>query len=158
MPTVSNFNPDLFLSAGQAPTANVTRITPVPPGEYRAVIEALKAEQFTGSKEENKDKVYTKMTAILSIQDEALKANLKREKIVVRHDVLLEMLPDGSGIDMGKDKNAALGRLRAACGMNQDGQPWSFGQMIGRPVVVQVTHREYNGETYAEASRVAAPQ
>lgn len=148
-----SFDPQLFLQQGQKAVANATFVPQCPPGDYPMVIDSLKAEQFSGVKDPSK--TYTKIKFGFDVQDEGVKAQLKRDKVLVYHDFLLEMTEDGSGIDMGEGKNVNLGRIRAACGLNQPGVEWNFGMFVGRPVLGHVEHEIYNGEAYAKCTKVS---
>lgn len=148
-----SFDPTLFLQQGQKGVANSTFVPQCPPGDYSGVIDSLKAEQFPGVKDPSK--TYTKVKFGIAVQDPGVQALLKRDKIVVFHDFLLEMTEDGSGIDMGEGKNVGLGRIREATGLNTPGQEWNFGMFVGRPLKVHIEHEVYNGEAYAKATKVA---
>ena len=149
---MQNFDPALFLQQGQKAVANATFVPQCPPGDYQMVIDSLKAEQFPGVKDPSK--TYTKVKFGLAVNDPGVQALLKRDKVVVFHDFLLEMTEDGSGIDMGEGKNVGLGRMRAAAGLNQPGIEWNFGMFVGRPVLGHVEHEMYNGESYAKCTKV----
>ena len=50
----------------------------------------------------------------------------------------------GNGLDMGKGKNVALGRLREATDLNVPGQPFAMAMFPGRLAKIKVTQRPGN--------------
>lgn len=73
----------------------------------------------------------------------------------VRQTVWLDLTEAGS-LDLGRGKNVGLGKLRAAVGQNNAGQPWQAGMLIGQTAKIKITHRMYLGEAQAQVAAVAA--
>lgn len=144
------FNPDQFLDM-QVTEANDTKLTPVPVGEYVAVIEDVKCRQWQSKQDPSKSGLTLDIT--WSIDDPAVKELLGRDKVTVRQGVMLDLTESG-GLDMGKGRNVGLGRLREAVGLNTPGQPFSFSMLVGRVAKVSVSHRIDGDNIYAEVKGV----
>jgi len=150
------FDADKFLNQTvNAPMSTST--VPVPEGEYKAIIDdGDKAISFReGGTDRNGNDLSPQCVVLFSILDDALKAKLNRDKVLVPHNIWLDV--KGDDLDLSEGKNVGLGRLRKAIDMN-DG-PWSPNMMKGKgPVVIKVTQRsDKNDPTikYAEVARVA---
>lgn len=128
------FNPEQFME-GTVDGANSTKVESVPPGEYRAIIdEDIKAPKVVNSEKTGQTYVFFEVPFL--VDDDALKAQLGRDKLMVRHTISLDIDEKG-GLDMGKGKNVGLGRLREALGMN-DG-PFNPKSIAGKgPVMISV--------------------
>jgi hypothetical protein len=85
---------------------------------------------WTSKKDSTKSGVV--LEVIWSIEDQGVKDTLGRDKVTVKQGVMLDMTPDGSGLDMGKGKNVSLGRLREALNMNQPGQRFRIHNAAGQ--------------------------
>lgn len=150
-----SFNADAFLN--QTVTgAMSTTIPQCPEGEYRAVI--ADGEKALVFKEINTSKgVSHQMVVMFSILDDAVKASMKRDTILVPMNCWLDLKDDGT-LDKDEGKNVSLGRLRAA--LNQNDGDWSPAMLKGKgPLMVKVTQRSDSRDPtvkYAEVSRVAA--
>lgn len=143
------FDAQSFLDASVS-GSNDTRIVPVPVGEYFAIIDELTPGTWA-SKDGSKSGV--KIELVWSIEDSSVKEFLGRDKVTVRQSIMLDTT-DAGGLDMGKGKNVSLGRLREA--VNKNGpEGFSFAMLPGLAARVSVTHREYNGDTFAEVRAVA---
>ena len=88
------------------------------------------------------------------ILDEDVKRFCNRDVVIVKQGIMLD-LTDAGRLDMARGKNVALGRLREALDMNQDGQPFSFSMLEGSMANVFVQHRIHDDNIYAEVKRVA---
>ena len=138
---MSVFNPEEFLN--QTVTASFsTKFDPVPEGEWPAVIDdgqnAIKIRTLPQGQ--------VVADVLWNIVDEQLKANLGKEKLVVRQSVFLDLNAEGK-LDFGKEKNVQLGRIREALGQNFADRPWNIGMLKGAgPAKLKVTVRdgEYN--------------
>jgi hypothetical protein len=141
------FNPESFASA-VVDGAMSTRLTPVPIGEYTAIIEKVTARPTN-------EKGSTPCDIIYDLQDDALKLQMGRPKITSRGNVWLDITPSG-GLDNGEGKNTGLGRVREACGQNDPSKPWSPSMLIGQMVRVKVTQsiNPKDGETYDNVTGV----
>lgn len=145
-----SFDPQSFLDAAIS-GSNDTKITPVPAGEYVGVIEKVAARQWQ-SKDGTKSGVSLDVTWL--IEDEGVKAELKRDTVTSRQGVMLDLTASG-GIDTAKGTNIGLGRLREAVGLNDPSKPFSFGQLPGQAARVTVSHRIDGEDTYSEIKKVA---
>jgi hypothetical protein len=122
---------------------NATKMTPIPVGEYKSVITDVVLESLPGKKDVTK--TYLKCNVTHQLDDAGLREQLKREKVTMTQDFLIDLTASGD-IDFGADRNIKLGRLREACGLNDPQTPWSFPMFKGRVVKVKVGHEMYEGE------------
>lgn len=126
-----------------------TEYTLVPISEYMATIDDFSAEAFQVVNFEYKQGErkglpgsFTKATIPFVIQDDRVKAELGRDKVVVEKQLILDLEDDGKTLATGPNKNIELGRIRAAVG--QDKGPWSFSMLRGAgPLMVKVGHVEF---------------
>jgi hypothetical protein len=144
------FNPEEFLDT-QITESNSTVSTPIPAGEYLAVISGQKARQWQGKKDPT-------MTGVAldiewELDDQAVKDLLERDKVVAKQGIMLDM-NDAGQLDMGKGKNIGLGRLREALNLNVPGQAFSFNMLQGQMARVAITHRIDGENIYAEVKSV----
>jgi hypothetical protein len=138
----------LLDSAPESPLQ--TQRTPVPEGEYAARIDDITLRNVTTKAGERPI-----MTVHWEIIDEALKAKLSRDRIIVRQDIWID-LDEMGGIDTGPDRNVNLGALRNIFGLNEPGVP--IGALKGTPpALIQVRHRQVEGreDVFTEVGRVA---
>jgi hypothetical protein len=145
----STFDPAMFLETTFT-EANATVTVPVPVGEYLAVVEKVEARKW-----EKDDKSGIALDVQWSIDDQAVKEFLGRDKVTVKQGVMLDLNESG-GLDVGVGKNVKLGRLREALGLNVPGAPFAFLMMTGRPAKVKVEHRVNGEDIYAEVKSVAS--
>lgn len=145
------FDAQSFLDSAIS-TSNSTKITPVPIGEYTAIIEKVLPRQW-----QSKDGTQTGVALDIFwlIEDEAVKAALGRTTITCKQGVMLDLLPSGA-LDSSEGKNVQLGRLREAIGKNQEGEVFSFSMLPGMAAKVSISHRVVGEETYSEVKAVAA--
>lgn len=129
-----------------------TKSTPVPVGEYLAVIEKVDARQWTSKNDPTKSGVA--LDVQWSIEDENVKQALGRDKVTCKQGVMLD-LTDAGGLDLAKGRNVALGALRAAVDLNNPGQPFAPSMLAGRMAKVSVQHRIDGENIYAEVKKVA---
>lgn len=150
---MSIFDVDSFISI-PVEGALDTVVTPVPEGEYPAIIEDLKIRELT-SKKTNLPIYQASIT--WDIVDDELRKQLSREKVTVRQDIWLD-ITDAGTLDMGTGKNVSLGRVRAAVGQNNPSVPWTMRHLTGAgPAKIKVGHRadQNNPEIkYAEVKAV----
>ena len=140
-----------FMNA-QYSEPNSTKRTPIPPGEYKAIVDKVELETFPGKKDTSK--VYLKCNATLNLDEPTLRTQLEREKVVIVHGFLVD-LNDAGAIDFSKERNVTLGKFREAIGMNTPGTPWSFPMFEGKVLRVKVAHEMYEGEPQARVVAVA---
>lgn len=141
----SVFNPDTFLNTTTT-DANETTYTPVPEGEWTAVIKEIKPRAAKES---------AILDVVWGVDDQAVIDATGMKNPIVRQTVFLDLTEQG-GLDKGKGKNVQLGKLREAVGQNQNGKPWQPGMLIGQVAKIKVGHRMYEGEPQAEVKGVAA--
>lgn len=139
-----SFDPDQFLS-GTVTGEMSTDFTPIPEGEYNAVIEKVEARQTRNG------------GAILdvtwTIDDQSVREATGMQSPKCRQSVFLDVTASG-GIDISKGKNIGLGRLREAVSQNGPGA-WAPSMLIGNVARVKVEHRLYEGNTFADVKKVS---
>lgn len=152
----SPFDADAFLSTtvdGPMSTAPLN----CDEGEYKAIIDdGEKAIAFRSFPGKNGKPDSHQCVIQFSILDDAQKARMQREKVLVPMTCWLDLNKEETGLDLSDGKNVALGRLRKAVGQN-DGA-WNPAMLKGKgPLMVKVTHRSNpeTGDKYHEVSRVA---
>lgn len=145
------FDPNSFLEM-QVTESNDTKATPVPVGEYTAVIGEVKVRPWQSKKDPSKSGMSLDVTC--EVDDANVKEFLGRDKVVVRYSPMLDINEAGM-LDMGKGKNLGLGRLREATDLNVPGTPFSFLMLTGRVIKVSVTHRIEGEDIFAEVKSVA---
>ena len=142
---MSAFDPNSFL-ATTTDTANSTTYVPVPEGIYQAVVISVAARNPKGN-------------ALLDIQwridDDSVAAETGLSNPTCRQSIFLDVT-DSGGLDNGKGKNIQLGRLREALNQNVEGQAWAPSMLEGQVAMVNVQHRMYEGNTYADVKGVSA--
>lgn len=144
-----SFDPNQFLDM-QVTEANDTVVVPVPEGEYLGVATEVKVRPWSSK---DGSSAGLALDIIWELDSPELKAELGRDVIKIKQGIMLD-ITEANGLDMGKGKNVGLGRLRAAIGMNQPGQPFAFSSIPGRMCKVAVKHRMDDKQvppvTYAE--------
>jgi len=135
----------------QTEGAMETSFTPVPEGEWPAAISKEPAFR-QGTSEKGNDWVAMDLT--WEINDDSVREVTGMEKPTARQTLFLDF-NDAGGLDLGKNSNIQLGRLREALGQNGAG-PWSFGNLEGSSAVVRVEHEEYKDAVYGKVVGVAA--
>lgn len=155
------FNPEQLL-ATQTTAAGSTKVIPVPESEYMLKLGKPRFSQFEITKGDNAGKKLTKMT-IMAVVDTAVhpevKEVTKRDKPQVRIDFPVELTEDGMMLAEGEGINIMMGRLREACGMNQEGVPFSPSMFEDQIIVGKVSHTKPNdaGDVFAECKQFASP-
>ena len=153
---MSMFDPNVMLDQ-EVQGANATKVKPCPAGEYTAIIDGLKLRSW--AKKDDPTVNGVSLDVMLDIQDEAVKAELGRDKVLVKHSCSLDFVLDAEGkpmLNMHKDANVDLGRLRTACGLNDPKRKFTLNQLNGQAVKVLVGHPQdpEDPETvYAEVGR-----
>ncbi len=143
------FDPKQFVD-NVVTEASATKQDPCPEGEWEAEVMDVKV----------KDDLYEKDGRVSAITDVVCKITdpechelAGRDNIISRHTIFIDLDPETSKILTGPGINMGLGKFRTAVGMN-DGD-FSFGTAIGTGLMVSVSHREYEGNTYDDIKRVA---
>ena len=148
---MSMFSPEQFLDM-QVNEANDTKVIPVPPGEYIAVVKEVKIRPWQSKADPSKAGIALDLQ--WTLDDAGVKTLLGRDEVSVKQGIMLD-LSEAGGLDMGKGRNVPLGRLREACGLNSPGQPFSVTMLTGRMARVKVEHRVDGENIYAEVKQVA---
>lgn len=139
-----SFDPDQFLSASaDAPMS--TDFTPVPEGEYNAVISKIDARQTNSGK--------ALLDVTWQIDDQQVREVTGMDNPTCRQTIWLDVTDSGA-LDVGKGRNIGLGRLREALGQNGPGA-WAPSMMVGNVARVMVSHRFYEGSTFADVKKVS---
>lgn len=134
---MSMFDPTQFLDL-TIEGENSTVAVPPPVGEFPAMIDKVDVRQWT--KRDDPTVSGLTLEVFWAIEDAGVKEMLGRDKVLVKQGIMLDITEAG-GLDMGKGKNVGLGRLRAACNLNNPGQAFSFQQLPGQMAKVTVSHR-----------------
>ena len=150
MSDLSNFDPDLFLG-GQTETGFETSYERVPPGEYPAIVRGVTARKVTDR--EGNDSIVMDITWMVT--DPEVKRITEMDEPTVRQGIFLDVNEKG-GLERGKNKNVALGRVLDATGQNK-GKNWSPKALEGATAVVTVEHKPNESDPenpYANVTRV----
>jgi hypothetical protein len=154
-----SFNPDTFMEQNVDQPLE-TEYVLVPQGEYVAVIDDFTSDAFERIDFDYKKGpragtpgTMTKFTIPFVINDEAVKAELQRDKVVVTKQLILDLDENGA-LDFGKNRNIDLGRIRAAVGQNNAGEAWSVAKLRGAgPVMVKVVHVDFERKDKTKGKR-----
>ena len=128
-----------------------TEAVPIPAGEYLATID--KKEVTTWQKKDDPSVSGLKLKITWSLEDQAVRDLLGRDKVVVSQDIMLDLTETGS-LDMGKGRNVERNRLRAAVDLNVSG--FSFHQLDGRMARVAVKQDQDKNDPSKFYARVKA--
>lgn len=147
----SDFNPEAFLASAVVDGELSTQTLNCPEGRYRAQV----GDRIDARQVDTKNGVRTIVRVPWMILDDAVKAELERDTVIVTQDLWLDLDENGA-LDTGKGKNVDLGRVREAVGQNNL-PGWTFPSLRGQMAMVQVAHRSdtTNPERkYAEIRRI----
>ena len=147
---MGTFDPQQFLDTTLT-DANSTQYIPIPEKDYTLLSTDVKARPWT-SKDQTQSGIAIDIT--YEVDDPELKTLLGREKVQVKQGIMLDLNP-GGGIDTGKGKNVALGRVREAMGLNVPGQPFNFRMMVGQVVKGHIKPRVDGDQIYNDVTAVA---
>ena len=127
-----------------------TSMVPCPEGEYDAIVDSYKMKTVNTKSGERVvcDVFYQVLDA------DAIKET-DRDPLKVRGALWLDLLEDGSGLDLGSGKNIGLGLLREALGQNGAG-PWQFDDLVGQQLKILVNHRIDGDNIYDEVKKTYA--
>lgn len=143
----SAFDPDLFMNA-QMEGEMETEYVPVPVDDYFAQITkiALRPAEKDG-------KSFYPMDILWKI--EAPDNELAHEQ-VVKQTIFLDISESG-GLSIGRNKNVALGKLRAAIGQNGP-QAWSPNALVGAAATIKTKQTigtgKFEGRVFSEVEAV----
>jgi hypothetical protein len=145
------FDPDQFLNTSVT-EANSTETIPVPVGDWQAQATKVEVNQW-----QNKDDPSVsglRLDVTWSIEDQSVKDIVGRDTVTVRQGIMLDLTDTGQ-LDFSKGKNVNLGRLRAAIGLNEPGQPFAMSMIQGQMAKVRVKHEIYKGAPAAQVDGVS---
>lgn len=143
---MSDFNAEAFMNT-EIEGVLETEFTPIPEGEYQAVIKEIKPDSTP------KGSPY--MEVIWIIDSQEVRDLIGMDEPTSRQTIWLDINEQG-GLEFGKNKNVNLGKLREALGQN-DGSPWGPGMLIGQVATVNIKHRlSDQGGVFAEVKGVRA--
>lgn len=131
-------DPNAYLTCG-ADGAFETSYTPVPEGEYPAIIDdvIMRVVEFKSDIGVNEQRLVCQV--IWSVLDDAVKAALGMAKVTVRQNIFVDLTADGR-LDTAKNKNVELGRLREAVGQNQGA--WNIAMLRNsHPACIKISTR-----------------
>jgi hypothetical protein len=149
----TNFNVNEFLSENiDAPLD--TKRDPIPEGEYSAQIgiDDKSVDLQAGVSAKNQ-KPWLRLDLTLELTDPNLAAQLKRDKVVVRYGLMLDLNEQGK-LDTRPQRNINLGKLRDAVDQNRPGN-WNFFMLKGQPLKVKIKHRANEENPMEPFSEVA---
>ena len=152
--TAVTFDPASFLTQETSDQMD-TQFTPIPAGEYPAMIKGVEARQTQSTKDPNE--VWTILDVTYIIDDQGVREETGLPEPTIRQSLFLDLL-DGK-LDTGKGKNVNLGRLREAVGLNTPGQAFTFDALVGQACIVSVKHVPAKDDPeiiYANVGKVAA--
>lgn len=140
------FNPDDFMHT-QVEEVTETSFSPIPEGEYPAVIKEVKADTVG-------ENALPVLNITWTVDDEEARQFTGMDEPSVRQTLWLDIDANGM-LETGKNKNIQLGRLRDALNQNT-GAPWSPSMMEGQVARVHITHTAgKNDAIYANVKGVA---
>ena len=153
---MSAFDPNVFLDA-QTEEVNAKRPPlPVenpaaPDGLYTAIISDVQMKTGTIEKGDRAGQPW--LAAVVSIDVEVpqqvqdgLGIKLDKGSIRLSEYAMLDLTPDGKGLDNGVGKNRRQRQYREALDMNKPGDVWSWRKAVGQVIKIKLTHEMYNGE------------
>lgn len=154
------FDPESFLNETiDEPLATEYRLCP--PGEYRAMIDDFTTEAFRTFEfiykrgpNEGQPGTMTVFNCPFVILDEAVKASLGRERLIVEARITLDFL--NGKLDTSPDRNVQLGRLRKAVGQ-EAAVPWGISRLKGAgPLIVKISHEQDRQDASRKYARVTS--
>lgn len=152
---MTNFDPNSFLNQTISGGFS-TRVKPVPPGEYPAIIKSLGAREVDSKMNPGQKQLVVDVTFALA--DPSVAEATGRPEPTTRLSLWIDRTAGGA-IDRSEGKNIGLGRLLAAIGMNMGDAEFSFNDLIGKSVLVSVTNNPDKNDpetVYDNVSKVAA--
>lgn len=153
---MSTFDPAAFeqMTIDQA---NETKSTPVPEGDYTAIVDSAAVHGVEIKSGERAGQTVPVLQVIYHLQDDdgKLKKLLNRDKVTVRDDVWLDLTESGA-LAFGPNQNVRLGKLREACNLNKPGKPFTMKMLEGQgPVAISVTQITDKNDSTIVYNRVA---
>lgn len=153
----SSFDPAQFLDA--TTTEALVKRPPIPAGSVLlGVITDISSREWKSNKPEAKVKSGIAFDLKIELdltQYPDIQKVVGADKVVMTPGIMIDLKEDHKTIDWGTGKNGTLRRYREALGMNNAGETFSARQMVGRPILVKIKHRTWEGEFYDEVDSVA---
>lgn len=132
------------------------KLDPCPEGEWTGLAGAPSVASFVYKNGEREGETGYRMVIRWDIQDQEVKDQLSRDTVSVTQSILLDLTPDGAGLDFGKGKNIGLGQLRTALGQNNPGEAWSPAMIEGQVAKLSVKADTYQDRITAKIAGVTA--
>lgn len=146
------FDPNQFLDK-EITSANDTKIIPCPVGDHEMTITKLKPRAW--AKKDDPTVNGVALDVFCEVDNPDVRNICKRDEVIVKHGIMLDMDETGQELATGPGKNVGLGRLREAVGLNNDNEAFSFNMLIGRRLLGKVSHRLEGEDIFAEVKTVA---
>lgn len=132
------------------------KLDPCPAGEWTGLAGKPEIKDFEYKSGDRIGETGYRMVIKWDIQDEEAKAAVERDTLSVTQSILLDLTPDGNGLDMGKGKNIGLGQIRTALGQNTPGAAWSPAMIEGQVAKLKIKAGVYQDRVTAEVQAVTA--
>jgi hypothetical protein len=132
-------------------------LDPCPAGDWLCVAGKPEIKDFIFKSGDHEGEQGFRMTIRWAVQDDEPRQAVDRENLSVMQSVLLDVTPDGAGLDMGKGKNIGLGAIRSALGQNTPGAPWSPAMIEGQLAKLSIAAEIYKDRPQAVVKGVQAP-
>lgn len=132
-----------------------TKLTPVPLGDWDGILGKPTFRQAEIKKGERAGEIMTFMDIMVYIDNDEVREITHREKPALRHSIILTLI-DGM-ISSEPGDNIDMGRLREACGLNDEESDFTPSMLENQPITVSVKHRpdpEKADTIYAEVKGV----
>ncbi len=129
-----NFDPNEILNQNLSGGFS-TRVKPVPPGEYPAIVKSLAAREVDSK--QNPGQKQLVIDVVMGISDAGAAEATGRPEPTSRLTLWVDRNATGQ-IDRSEGKNIGLGRLLEALELNIESASFSFNDLIGRPLIVVV--------------------
>ena len=159
MNQATNFDVNAFMNETVDAVLDTT-IVPVPDGDHMGQIgTGEKDVDISHGVSPKNNKPWMRLDLMVELVDPNLKAQMKREKVTVRHGIMLDLNEQGK-LDMRPQRNVNLGKLREAVNQNRPGA-WSFAMLKGQPIKVRTKQRnaeDGSGNIYTDVVAVAKAQ
>ena len=101
---MSTFRAEQFMNQ-EFNEANDTKSVPCPEGDYLGLTEKAELRSWVSKNDPSKSGLTLDIAWI--VEDEAVKQELGRDKVVVSQGIMLDLTPEGN-LDMGKGRTSSL--------------------------------------------------
>lgn len=157
---MTDFNPLAILEG--TTDREFSKSPALPVGDYIGIIAEFDREKSfkSGTQKNDPTKTWSAINIRIDIdltQYPDARAHVNQDRVSLFDMVMIDLTPDGRGLDYSTGKNARLRKYREALGQNVPGQPWAPTHMQGRPIKVKVKHDIYQDEQQARVDAVSAP-